>query len=154
LVGTFFSYFTLDHSEIIKKLFHYPISALRISILHFRNDLLSNLVFWVFRSCGETHGTISDGQLGRIHASTFEHPQNFPPTLGRLAHLILYDQEMLLTTRIYANNNKGAQLVTLAAQATVGWTDRHRLAIPGSHFLGMLTPNEANSNTTQVRKAA
>ena len=65
------------------------------------------------------HGTVPNGQLGRIHLSTFEAKQNLAPTLGGLAHPVLDCLKAFLATGCYPNNHKGAELVSLAPKAAV-----------------------------------
>ena len=67
----------------------------------------------------EAHSTISYGQFGCIHSAFFESEKNFPPALCGLAHPIIDGQKLLLSTGVYANNDKGTQLVVLTAQAAV-----------------------------------
>ena len=65
------------------------------------------------------HGTVSDGQLGRVHASIFAVEQNLTPALGGLANPILNCQEPFFATGRDANNHKGAKLVILSAKNAV-----------------------------------
>ena len=67
----------------------------------------------------EAHGTIANGQLGRIHPPAFKAEQNLAPTLRGLAHPVLNGQEPLLATGCDANNHKGAELIIFASKATV-----------------------------------
>ena len=67
----------------------------------------------------EAHGTIANGQLGRIHPSAFKVEQNLPPALRTFAHAVLNCQKSLLATGSYPNNNKGTELVILASKAAV-----------------------------------
>jgi hypothetical protein len=82
-------------------------------------SLLATLRIHLLQRRPKSHGTVSDGQFGRVHSSAFEAKQDLAPTLDGLAHPILDCQEPFLTTSRYPNNHKGAQLVVLAPKAAM-----------------------------------
>ena len=71
----------------------------------------------LIRGSPEAHGTIANGQLGRIHPSAFKAEENLPPALRTFAHAVLNCHKSLLATGSYPINNKGTELVILASKA-------------------------------------
>ena len=140
--------FRLGLPDIVQRCLGFWLGQLGQAIEHIHRLMLPTSLLPTFRKHlfqrrPEPHGTVPGGQFRRVHSALFEFEQNFPPALGRLAHAVFDGQKMLLTTGIYANNNKGAQLVLFAAQAAVNtvspdvdpWFFVQRLCFPAVIFL-------------------
>ena len=76
-------------------------------------ELRENLI----HGCSEPHGTISDAWLGPVHSPAFKVEQNLAPALSGLTNTILNGQKQLLAIDYHHNNQTGAQLVIVSAQA-------------------------------------
>ena len=81
--------------------------------------LMAGLRKYLIHGSPEPHGTISDGQFRRIHATVLELDQNLAPALSAFAHAVLNRQKLLFATGRHPNDNKGTELVILTPKAAV-----------------------------------